>query len=620
MSEKKRKLDNRAFQDNWTTDYGFVEKKDRAVCAFCCESVVCRTSSVQRHFQTKHQSKFTTPEERSEAIKKAISGFKKQTGILSQAVGTKNKATECSYKIAQCVALKGKPFTDGEYIKEIFVSSAEILFSDLPNKESIMSRIKEIPVSARSIERRISDLAEHVTVRQTNGLTQSTVFSVAVDESTDVNDLSRLAVVTRYCENNRIYEELCCLLSLENTTKSEDILTEFISYFKKHNIDLNKLFCVTTDGAAAMVGRKKGFVKLLENHIGRKLLSFHCIIHQESLCAKTSSLDLGSVMTTVVKIVNYLVSHSSLIHRQFKSLLQEIDCEYGDLLLHSNVRWLSRGKVLTRFVNCYEAIKIFLDEKKQHFPELNDTDWLLKLMFLTDINTHLTELNLKLQGQGQTVLDLFGNWKAFILKLDIFSRDISSKVFKYFPNVKTHSDRFVGLVNTGELQEYLETLKAEFAKRSQDFNIHGSLFSYLIKPDLLDLTTTQLELFNWMNVDDFEMQLVEFKSSELWTSKFVELRKSLEDENLEKSPAILGCWTSLPNSFMSLKKVALALLSAFGSTYSCEQIFSHMKAVLSPNRSRLTPEHSENCVKIKVTQYIPDFEQLTKNIQGQGSH
>ena len=70
----------------------------------------------------------------------------------------------------------------------------------------------------------------------------------------------------------------------------------------------------------------------------------------------TSSLYLVSVMTTVVEIVNYFVSHSSLVHRQFKSLLQEIVCEYGDLLLLSNVRWLSRGEVLTRFVSCVEAI------------------------------------------------------------------------------------------------------------------------------------------------------------------------------------------------------------------------------------------------------------------------
>lgn len=618
MTEKKRKLDHRPFQDNWTIEYGFVEQKDRAVCAFCCESVVCRTSSVQRHFQTKHQSKFKTSEEKGEAIKKAISGFKKQTVILSQAVGMKSKATECSYKIAQCVALNGKPFTDGEYIKEAFLSGAEVLFRDLKNKDIILSRIREIPVSARSVERRISDLAENVTTKQTTGLKQSLVFSVALDESTDVNDASRLAVVARYLENNHIYEELCCLLPLHDTTKAEDILCAFTGYFSKQDINLNKLFCVTTDGAAAMVGKKKGFVKLLENHVGRKLLSFHCIIHQEGLCAKTSSLDLVSVMKTVVEIINFLISRSSLVHRQFKSLLQEVECEYGDLLLYNNVRWLSRGKVLARFVCCLEAIKMFLDEKQKRFPQLNDESWLLKLMFMTDINTHLNELNLKLQGQGQTVLDLFSYWKAFTMKLDIFTRDINIKAFKYFPNVKNHANQFE--VNTDELQEYVKALKAEFEKRSQDFYIHGSLFSYLIKPDMLDLTNAQLELFSWMDIDDFEMQQIEFRSSEIWTLKFAELRKSLEDENFEKSGAILNCWISLPSSFICLKKIAFALLSAFGSTYSCEQIFSHMKAVLSPRRSRLTPEHSENCVKLKVTKYVPDIEELAKTMQGQGSH
>jgi hypothetical protein len=88
------------------------------------------------------------------------------------------------------VASKGKPFTDGEFVKETFLSSAKILFSDLPNT---LSWIREIPASARSIERRITDMAENVTVKQTTGLQQAVVFSVALDESVDVNDVARLA-------------------------------------------------------------------------------------------------------------------------------------------------------------------------------------------------------------------------------------------------------------------------------------------------------------------------------------------------------------------------------------------------------------------------------------------
>jgi len=63
------------------------------------------------------------------------------------------------------VASKAKPFTDGEFVQETFLSSAEILFSDLPSKETILSQIREIPASPSPIERRITDMAENVTIK-----------------------------------------------------------------------------------------------------------------------------------------------------------------------------------------------------------------------------------------------------------------------------------------------------------------------------------------------------------------------------------------------------------------------------------------------------------------------
>ena len=74
MTQKRQKLDIRSFQDFWTIEYGFIQQKDRPVCTLCCETVMCCTSSVQRHYQTKHQSMFKNSEEKSEAIKRAVSG------------------------------------------------------------------------------------------------------------------------------------------------------------------------------------------------------------------------------------------------------------------------------------------------------------------------------------------------------------------------------------------------------------------------------------------------------------------------------------------------------------------------------------------------------------------
>ena len=115
------------------------------------------------------------------------------------------------------------------------------------------------------------------------------------------------------------------------------------------------------------------------------------------------------------------------------------------------------------------------------------------------------------------------------------------------------------------------------------------------------------------------MQLINFKASLFWASKFDDLRKSLETaENSQTS--ILTCWKSLPENFDCLKKIAVALLSVFGSTYLCEQIFSHIKFILSSQRCLLTKDDSEACVQLQVTRYSPNITELNKEKQRQGSH
>ena len=65
--------------------------------------------------------------------------------------------------------------------------------------------------------------------------------------------------------------------------------------------------------------------------------------------------------------------------------------------------------------------------------------------------------------------------------------------------------------------------------------------------------------------------------------------------------------------------MAIALLSASGSTYLCEQIFSHMKFILSAHRSQLT-EDQTLCVQLKVSKFSPNIAELSKEKQGQRSY
>ena len=77
-------------------------------------------------------------------------------------------------------------------------------------------------------------------------------------------------------------------------------------------------------------------------HIGRKVITHHCIIHQKVLCSKV--LEFGHVMSLVVSIVNYLQTRK-LKHRLFKSFLKEAGAEYGGVVCHTDVRRLRRAKV-----------------------------------------------------------------------------------------------------------------------------------------------------------------------------------------------------------------------------------------------------------------------------------
>ena len=71
------------------------------------------------------------------------------------------------------------------------------------------------------------------------------------------------------------------------------------------------------------------------------------MLHRQSLASKGMEPDLHSVLNTAVAAVNFVKSRA-LQSRLFGQLCREMDAGHDTLLYHSEVRWLSRGKVLQR--------------------------------------------------------------------------------------------------------------------------------------------------------------------------------------------------------------------------------------------------------------------------------
>ena len=99
------------------------------------------------------------------------------------------------------------------------------------------------------------------------------------------------------------------LASLETTTRGIDICNAVVKQLTERKLDLSKTVSVSTDGAGSMTGKTNGFINLFTQHVGHFILSFHCIIHLQVLCANTGFKSLQNIMDVVTKLINLMAAH-----------------------------------------------------------------------------------------------------------------------------------------------------------------------------------------------------------------------------------------------------------------------------------------------------------------------
>lgn len=376
------------------------------------------------------------------------------------------------------------------------------------------------------------------------------------------------------------------MMSLKGTTTGRDIFEAVSEAVEKMGLKWDKLCGVTTDGAPAMTGERK--------ESGSEAVRMHCIIHQEALCAKT--VGLGDVMNTVVKTVNIMRARG-LYHREFQAFLSDVDAEYGDVLYHSNVRWLSRGSVLQRFYSLRSEIDQFLKEKGRPLHELTDPLWLADLAFLVDLTHHLYTLNKNLQGKEQRVPHLYAHMKAFCVKLRLFETQLRSFNAAHFPALSEIKSAFPKADLSTKKEKYVSVITSpwtEFNQRFQDFSAIGKQIKLFLTPFLVDAKEVEKSL----RLEPIEMQC---------------------DDSLKSHHQLLpDFYQSLDNArFPLMRRHAKRMMSLFGSTYISEQTFSALNQNKSRLRTRMTDSHLCEVLRVSTTKLSPDISAI---IQSKAQH
>ncbi|KAK0132869.1 General transcription factor II-I repeat domain-containing protein 2A [Merluccius polli] len=299
-------------------------------------------------------------------------------------------------------------------------------------------------------------------------------------------------------------------------------------------------------------------------------------------------------MSTVVSTIN-LIKSRGLNSRQFKELLSELESEYGDLVYHCDVRWLSRGEMLARFYKLREEVKQFMDMKGKPVDELSDDKWLCDLAFMVDITKHLSELNVKLQGPNQLVSALVSNVKAFEAKLKLWQIQLLKGNTVHFPTLQEQKPSV-----TSEYAAECAKLVHAFGERFQDMKS---------KVKELNIFATPFNVEPADVPDNLQLEIIELQSNDELKAKYNNL-PLLEFYKLYVRS----------DEFPGLRRHALRFASLFGTTYCCEQFFSKLTLAKSRFRSRLTDQNLEKQLRVASSSLPSNIRGLVKEKQFQPSH
>lgn len=609
---KRKRCDNggsgsyRQYHESYLS-FGFTScggEQPKPRCLICGEELSNEAmvpSKLKRHLITKHSFAAEKP---VDYFKRLLSNQRAQASTFTKLSSVSNKAQEASYVVAELIAKKMKSYTTAENtILPACCEIVKIMFGEEYEKE-----VKKIPLSNNTIKRRIEEMSKDIETQVNEKLKVADLFALQVDESTDITGKSQVLAFVRFISEKSLVEQFLFCKELPESTTGVDIFQLVNSYINTAGLSWQSCLSICTDGCPAMVGHLKGFLALVKKE-NPDIIFTHCFLHREALAAKSLVPELNDVLQSVVKMVNFIKSRP-LKARLFTSLCSAMDTEHTQLLLHTEVRWLSRGRVLQRFYELREELLLFFTIEESEFANcLSDDAWCTKVAFLADIFGKLYFVNKSMQGKQENVLTSTDKISSFQQKLSMWIAKIEKNaVWDMFDLLK---DRTVDLTCSELILKSLRQLDNNINKYFPSLDV--SSMDWVRNP-FVD-SAYQSAMLNTQQEDE----LIDIRNDRGLKLQYSKIAEATEKQMKTKANVdIASFWVPLMDEYPLIVKEAMKAILPFSTSYLCESAFSAMNAIKSKNRSQL--KSLEDDLRVSLSTIRPRKDILMKEHQAQVSH
>ena len=423
---------------------------------------------------------------------------------------------------------------------------------------------------------------------------QNSIFALQIDESTDISNHAQLIAFIRVIDEDAIINQFLCCKQLPTTTKGQDIFDEITICLEKYGLSWDLCVGICTDGAPSIVGSVKGFASLVEKQ-NPDIVRTHCFLHREVLVSKITQNELKEVLNQVIEMVNFIKTRP-LKCRIFELLCKDMDSHYVRLLLHTEVRWLSKGKVLSRVIELQEELSFFFENEQlgRFCKNLKNELWMSKIEYLSEIFGHLNSLNSNMQGRNENILTATDKLVTFKKKIAIWKNRMKVDDLDMFPSARKTCVTEMILI----ISEHLTCLQNKIEEYFPSISIEE--FDWIRNP-FLDLSVN--------NLSNFEIREEE------------ELASLSSDRGLKFKYSQLpldAFWISVMEEYPALSKNAIKVLLQFSTSYLCELGFSYLNNIKKKKREILKTIEEE--LRVCLSHIHPQIAAVVKKHQAQLSH